>query len=255
MISELINKMNLDIQNILNWCKYNGLVLNAKKTQTIIFRTKRTNLPDAPLVLVGNESIQYANVVKNLGLLMDCNLNWNAQVNAVCNKVYSALHSLVLLRYCTPQHIRVQLARSLIVPLFDYGDVLFGLVSVNNVNRLNLAFNSVIRYVYNLRKFDHISNYKKTLLGCNYTNHLKLRTCIQAYKILSNPPVYLENFFTYARSSRAPLLQVPRCLSNNLKESFRHRAIKYWNDLPRSCRNERNFISFKKSASIFFNSG
>lgn len=253
-ISDIINQINTDIHSILEWCGHNGLVLNAKKTQSIIFSTKRTNLSDPPVIIVGNDSVEYTNVVKNLGILMDSRFNWNAQVNAVCSKVYNSLHSLVTLRYCTPQHIRVQLARSLIIPLFDYGDILFSLVSKKNLNKLNLAYNAVTRYAYNLRKFDHISNYKKALLGCTFTNHLQLRLCVQTHKILNNPPTYLQNFFTYARSSRVSSLIIPRCRSNYLKESFRHRAIKQWNDLPRTCRIERKFDPFKNSISLFFNS-
>lgn len=253
-ISEIVKRINSDIESILIWCENNGLTLNAKKTQAIIFRTKRTILSEVPLIRVGNDQIEFKGVVKNLGLLMDSHLNWSAQVNAVCTKVNGALHSLVILRHCTPQHIRVQLARSLLVPLFDYGDILFGLVSKKNLKKLNLVFNAVTRYAYNLKKYDHISNYRSALLGRNLTNHLKLRLSIQTYKIINNPPPYLLNFFNYARSTRASLLVVPRCLSNNLKESFRHRAIKIWNDLPRSCRNELTYISFRNSVYSFFNS-
>lgn len=210
-ISDIVNKVNNDIRRIVEWCGKNGLLLNAKKTQAIIFRTKRSNMPHIPLILVENRTIEYTKVVKNLGLLMDCNLDWNAQINAVCSKIYSSLHSLVLLRYCTPQHIRVQLARSLIVPLFDYGDVLFSLTSKKNSKKLNLAFNSVIRYAYNLKKYDHLSRYKTALLGCEFTNHLKLRMSIQTYKILNDPPNYLKNFFNHTRSSRSSSLIVPRC--------------------------------------------
>lgn len=252
-ISEIVNKINSDIENILIWCNHNGLILNAKKTQTIIFRSARMKLINMPLIKVGDDLIDYSNIVKNLGLMMDSNLNWYAQVNAVCNKVYNALHSLVLLRHCTPQHIRIQLARSLLVPLFDYGDTLFGLVSTKNLNKLNLVFNAVTRYAFNLKKYEHISNYRNQLLGCNLTNHLKLRMYIQVHKIINNPPSYLKNFFEYVRSSRVSALIVPRCNSNDLKVSFRHRAVKLWNDLPRNCRSERDLICFKRKIGCVLN--
>lgn len=251
-ISDIVSNINSDIRNILQWCEQNGLTLNAKKTQTIVFRTKRTKLPNLPLVQVGEDKIVYSEVVKNLGLLMDSNLNWNAQVTSVCNKVYNALHSLVTLRHSTPQHTRIQLIRSLIVPLFDYGDILFGTISKKNLKKLNLVFNAATRYAFNLKKYEHISSYKNAILGCDFFSHLKLRMCLQTYKIINNPPQYLQHFFNFARSSRTSLLNVPRCSTNYLKESFRHRAIRYWNELPRSCRNERNFFSFKSEVTIFF---
>lgn len=248
-----IEKINSDIQNILNWCERNGLVLNSSKTQAIIFRNKRTTITCPFKIKIGNDAIEFSDTVKNLGLIMDCRLNWNDQVNAVCNKVYKALHSLVVVRSSTPQHTRLLLARSLIIPLFDYGDILYSLISMKNLRKLQLAFNTVTRYVFNLGKFDHVSRYANSILGRSFASHLKLRICTQTFKILNDPPLYLENFFSYARSTRAPLLIVPRCLSGDLKDSFRHRAIKAWNELPRMCRCERNYIAFKNCLSLFHN--
>lgn len=253
-LRDSVHKMNVDIQNILNWCTLNGLNLNSKKTQTIIFSTKRVTIIDAPKIKVGNDVIEYSDVVKNLGILMDCKLSWNDQVNAVCSKVYKALHSLVALKKCTPQHTRFKLARTLLIPLFDYGDVLYSSVSKKNLRKLNLAFNTITRYVFNLKKYDHISRYSKLLLGRSFVSHLNIRLCTQTFKILNNPPTYLENFFTYARSPRAPALIVPRSVSDNLKHSFQHRAIKTWNELPRNCRSMRSYPSFKRSIECFYNS-
>ena len=183
---------------------------------------------------------------------MDHHLTWSAQINSVCRKVYNALHYLSTLRYFTPQHVRLRLARSQLVPLFDYGDILFGLVSQKNLRKLNLVYNAVTRYVYNLKKYDHISSYETFLLGRTFVNHLKTRICNQTFKILNNPPKYLANFFTYARSTRAPLLIVPRCRSNYLKNSFRQRAIKIWNELPAHCRQKGNYHSFKTCIDTLF---
>lgn len=251
-ISEMVSLINRDIENVLKWCQTNGLILNTKKTQTIIFRSKRADVSDAPLVKVGSDNITYSNTIKNLGIVMDCNFNWNAQVNAVCSKVYRALHSLVVLRHSTPQHIRLQLAKSLIIPLFLYGDVLFSLSSQSNTRKLNLVFNAVTRYVYNLRKYDHISNYSNLILGCNFTNYMKLRICTQAFKILNESPAYLQNFFNYSRSSRSNVLIIPRCFSNFLSNSFRYRSIREWNNLPRECKAARTFSKFKHLCSYYF---
>lgn len=252
-LAHTIMKINSDIQRVLDWCKINGLVLNSKKTQAIIFCNQRTRITCAPKIKVGSDQIEYSDTVKNLGLIMDSKMSWKDQVNAVCNKVYKALHSLVAVRSSTPQHIRLLLARSLIVPIFDYGDVLYSLVSKMNLRKLQRAFNTVTRYVFNLSKYDHISGYANAILGVNFTSHLKLRVCTQTFKILNDPPVYLNNFFSYARSMRGPLLIVPRCSSCGLKDSFRHRAISAWNQLPRTCRCERNYNSFKNSVSSYFN--
>lgn len=67
-----IEKINSDIQNILNWCERNGQVLNSSKTQVIIFRNKRTTITCPFETKIGNDTIEFSDTVKNLGLIMDC---------------------------------------------------------------------------------------------------------------------------------------------------------------------------------------
>lgn len=251
-LSNIVNKINIDIQNIIEWSNANGLILNARKTQAIIFRTRYMDVTEAPPVKIGNENINYSEVVKNLGILMDSNLNWKAQTSAVCQKVYYALHTLVALKYYTPQQIRLKLARSLIIPLFEYGDVLFANSSNENFRKLQLAFNSVTRFVYGLNRFDHISGFSKSILNCRYSDYLDFRTCTMTYKILNNAPKYLENFFVVTTLPRTLNLLLPRCETNILRDSFEHRAIRLWNSLPRTIKGLTSFPRYKRECKMHF---
>jgi hypothetical protein len=60
---------------------------------------------------------------------------------------------------------RLQLTRSLVVPLFLYCDVFFSKVTVGLRDRLRLAYNSCARYVFGVRRSEHISGYSARILG------------------------------------------------------------------------------------------
>jgi hypothetical protein len=79
------------------------------------------------------------------------------------------------------QDLRLYLVRTLVIPIFLYSDVVY-FPSLTGIayRRLELAFNVCIRYVYDLRHFDHITAHEKEILGCDmFTQALtcNLRPC------------------------------------------------------------------------------
>lgn len=251
-LHNIVRCINSDISKIFAWSVANGLQLNANKTQAIIFKNRSVNIRLAPSIMVGDTEIAYSDVVKNLGILMDSHLDWKAQINSVTKKVFFGLHSLVQLKECTPKHIRLKLAQSLLIPLFNYADVLYTSTSCNNSRKLQLAFNAVTRYVYNIPRFQQIGINHKGILGCTYENYTKLRVCTQTYKILNEGPEYLHNFFSLLRSSRSRNLKLARCRTEIYKCSFHQRAVRLWNELPMNCKEAVTYVNFKHQCKLLF---
>jgi hypothetical protein len=65
----------------------------------------------------------------------------------------------------TPISTRLQFARPLVAPLFLYCNVIFYKVAVGVRDRLRLAYNSCVRYVFGIRRSEHISGYSPRILG------------------------------------------------------------------------------------------
>jgi Reverse transcriptase (RNA-dependent DNA polymerase) len=80
-IESVVNQINTDLASISDWSTRNGLCLNSQKTQVMaIYRYKPLALPP---VKVGDTIIPYSTKVKNLGVIMNCNLTWEDQVSTV----------------------------------------------------------------------------------------------------------------------------------------------------------------------------
>ena len=249
--NSVLDTINKNIENVYNWSLSNGLVLNAAKTQTIKICKKSVSneILKLPNVTVGSISVPYSRSVKNLGLILDQHLDFQDHINSICKSVYGGLHSLNRLRYCTPLESRKKLFGALILPYFHYCDVIYSASSVGTIQRLQLALNSCLRYVLNLKKFDHISQYSTFLLGCDLSTYLNFRAVTFLYKILNHPvPSYLLPYRSYANSERTSNISIPSFSRGcNFSTSFRVRSAVMWNSIqPHNIKRSTSISSFKK---------
>ena len=250
--SALVELMNSNIRSVTEWTIANGLLLNATKTQAIKVCKKSVSgvLHDLPKIMVGDTEISYSNVVKNLGLYLDQHLDFHAHINMICKSVFGKLHCLNRLRFSTPLNVRRGLFDALLLPHFLYCDIIYSATSVGIFRRLQLAFNSCLRYVLDLKKYDHISQYSTFLLGCDLSTYFNVRAATFLFKILKYPtPSYLLPYRSLANSERTSNVTVPTYpRGSHFDSSFRVRASTIWNNIqPHHIKRSTSLASFKSS--------
>jgi Reverse transcriptase (RNA-dependent DNA polymerase) len=148
-IESVVNLVNTDLASISDWSTCNGLCLNSQKTQAMaIYEYQPSHLPS---VKVGDTIIPYSAKVKNLGVIMDCNLTWKDQISTVVSGVNGALSRLWCAADLTSIETRRKLAVALLLPKLQYFDVLYSQSSEGNKDRLNKLYNSCARYVFGIR--------------------------------------------------------------------------------------------------------
>ena len=107
--------------------------------------------------------------------------------------------------------------------------------------------NSCTRYIFGLRKYDHISSYSLRLLGCNIFQYIKFRWCYYLFRLLIyKQPSYLFDKFSFGRSVRNININIPGNCSSQLNASFFVRGSIFWNELPASVKTSRTCREFKK---------
>lgn len=242
-----IEKLNEDLQLILNWAVVNKLTLNAKKTQAIVVYKQKIDLTTFPSVVLNSVMVPYSETVKNLGIIMDSTLTWSMQINKVCARVYNILRSLWKLTISCSSSLRQKLFMAFILPHFLYADVvIFGMYEYC-LFKLKRLFNACIRYVHNLQKFDHISEYSKSLLGCNISEYYDFRICLYIYNLIKHKePKYIYEKLSFTRSTRTLQILLPKNKFVILNSSFFVRGVNMWNMLPFQIRSAGSSDSFKK---------
>jgi hypothetical protein len=197
--------------------------------------------------------------LKNLGVIFDDRFTWSNYVSQICQKVNYSLHHLYKFRFNTPQNTRLRLVQSLILPLFDYCDMLLIGADTECINRLQVAQNNAIRYCLNINRRDHITPHYRNLKILKIKERIELHSLINTHKILHNyAPPYLKPLFTLIRDvserpsrAHAFFLRVPgkECLG----KSFAVICAKLWNSLPAAlCSNISTNVFKYRVTSILF---
>lgn len=257
-LNATIDAINLDLISLCDWTEKNGLKLNPSKSQAIIVGHRRSIMQierqGLQNITIYNTKIKFTKTVKNLGITFDENLSWNDHVKNICQKVYRCLHPLKRLKKFLPQTIKTRLIQTLIMPIFDYCDVVYNTLGVDLAARLQRMHNTCIRYMLNLKLDDHISPVLKRNSWLNLKNRRLLHTQCLLHKLLcTSSPRYLSSRFNklsafhqiHTRSQTNTVLAIPRHFTSFYSKSFTISAARNWNTIPEELRQLSSSRSFK----------
>lgn len=253
-----IQTMNDALKNIANWSKDFGLKINPSKSQVIVigspFFISRVKWAQIPDVYLDGVALALNKNVKNLGVFFDQTLSWGHHVKVISRKLYAASNSLRRLSNFLPIRTKTMLAQSLLLPILDYADSCTSDMNEELLNKLERLQNLCIRFIFGLRKYDHVSKFRRQLGWLPIRLRRDAHILQLLYSILFNPktPSYLKNNFKFLgpsnytlRSSNRCLLEIPSHSSSFIGNSFRISAIRLWNKLPESIRLASSLSSFK----------
>jgi hypothetical protein len=261
-INSVIDLVNEDLVLVWNWAALNLLMLNPDKTQSILFGTNRL-LSKLPLLIntikLNDKPICFLPKVKNLGLMMDQHLNWDKHISHVCSSVYLKLRNLHRHKNFLTVEMRKRLFQSLILPVFDYCDTIYASTTSANKLRVRKSFNSCIRFVTGLKKFDHVSQSIQNLNLLTPENRQALHLSCMTHKVLqSNQPAYLKSELTFLSDSHEHntrndhTLKIPIHKLEHFKNSLKYNCISTWNDLPLQLRGTDSSVKFLEMAKTYW---
>lgn len=250
-INTCVNNINQDLKYIAMWSKSNGIQLNNSKTQAMLIYRKGTFLT-APPVLVDNIVCPYVDKIKNLGIIFDKHLAWDSDVNRISSNSYAVLRPLWKFSDCLPKNIRHNLVMSLILPHFTYCCVVRSKLPIYNERKLEKVFNSCIRFIYGLRKFDRLTPYRNNILGYSLNKYINIQILIFLYKIITTQlPDYLYSEIVFAKSTRTLNLIVPKFSFDFYKSCFFVHAITLWNTLNPDVKRCKTVNLFRRACENF----
>ena len=120
------------LASVRKWMCHKSLKLNAKKTEMLLISTKQlaTKL-DSHTLLIGEQQVTPATVVRNIGVIMDTHASMEAHVNNVPRAAYYHLYNIGRFRCHLSQYAAEQLVHDFITSKLDYCNALLcGLLSL-----------------------------------------------------------------------------------------------------------------------------
>ena len=117
-----------EIQPIIQWSAMNKMVLNEKKTKTMVIASsqKLSTLQENICVTLNGSSIDIFTSEKLLGVYFNQSLSWTGHVDSLCKSISQRLGVLRRIRHYLPYKARVSFHNCLILSLMDYCCVVWG---------------------------------------------------------------------------------------------------------------------------------
>ncbi len=256
-LDENVQRLKYCLSDVDKWLDANHLKKNGDKTEFLIAGTRQQRAKIAEFGLELEDcTVKPKDEVKNLGVILDANLNLKSHATAVCKGAYSQLHNLwVVRKSLTPEAASKAMHAFVMSKLDSSNALLYGLPKCT-MKRFQRVQNGAARYLSGSRKHgDELKPVLKKLHWLPITSRVEYKLLVLTFKVLNGTgPGYLAELlerYVPLRETRSAmdtfLLKVPRTeLVTGGDRAFQKAAPTLWNSLPYQLRSMNSLTSFKK---------
>lgn len=256
-IESNIDKVNGELKNIENFCQNYGIDINSDKTKTILISSKnnmhKINYQQLPKITINGDHIDYVDSIRDLGYYLNRTITSENHTKIVQQKVYGAINSISPLKSILPANIKLQLYKSLILPIFDYMDIVYHNFATYGTNgesvKLERLQNMCIRYILNINRREHITPHRQSLDLLKLFDRRTLHVANMMNKIINEecPPYLCDLIEINANNTRSKNKLIVKKPKNNFqKTSFYISSSILWNKIPEEIRNVDDYNTFKE---------
>ena len=195
-VNETIDKINSDLENISKFSKNNCLKLNAEKSKYIIIGSrpnlKKIKAVNLNPIKIDGKIIEREHEVKNLGVTFDETLSWARHVNLCVARSYGKLKNVWRFNKFLSQKTKETICETYILSNFNYGDIILQNMTNKLQDKIQKVQNRCIRFIYGLRKYDHISHTRKANKILKMKDRRLLHSLTMMFRIRNDlAPTYL----------------------------------------------------------------
>jgi hypothetical protein len=155
--------LNSESQKIFSWFYDNRLIVNSIKTKCMYF-TLKTDGIKAPLISLGNSTIQYVETFKLLGCYISCNLKWNAHVDHVLSQMSKGVAMLICARHYFPVNILRSIYFSFIHSQLLYCVSIWGNAADYLLHKVIVMQKKAVRLICNAPYLAHVNPLASNLI-------------------------------------------------------------------------------------------
>ncbi len=116
--------------------------------------TNKVSVPNYPDLYLNGTKLQKVHSHKHLGVTLTSNMKWGVHIDAAIAKANKRLNGIRRIQFLITREARIILYKSLILPVLEYGNILYDNCTLYLKQRLE---NIQRQADYNLRNSNHIS--------------------------------------------------------------------------------------------------
>lgn len=240
-IHEAIHQLNQDLQAIANMSDLHSLKLNPKKSNIILFgsQSRVDAIVDIARVNINHETIPIVKEIKILGLWIDNTFRYRQHISKCLQKAYGNLKLLYPHRTYLPRNTRINLCSSLVLSQLNYcAEIFSSALDFDTWYRVQKLQNSCLRFIFGLRKFQHVSHTLGQTKWLRMRDRFKVREATLYHSILTTrKPPYLYDKITFRTDihniniRRKDRLDTPKHRTSLFERSFTYRISAVYNNI------------------------
>ena len=251
---ETIVKINDDLNRIAKFSQNNSLKINEDKSKFLVFGSKN-NLARLSKVKqialaeihMNNFPIERVSVARNLGIIFDERMSWESHVkNLICRAYYRLKLAYRNSRFLTEES-KICVVETYILALFNFGCPVLQNLSSKTAGKIQKLQNACIRFIFNLRKFDHLTPYFKKIKMLRMDDRRDIQSLTIVHNILNGrAPDYLIdkvefNYVVHDHDTRIREgLRVPRAKTMYGQNRFFRKQLQSYNDIKKAIKFRQN---------------
>ena len=239
-IHDLIDIVNNELVNILDWLNANKMSLNIEKTHYIIFCNRCKIIGGVGDVLINGCKISKVYNTKFFGMIIDSNLTWKYHIDYICNIFLKNIGIILKARKIFSQETLNMLYYCFIYPYLNYCVHNCGSTYISYLTKLLVLQKRIVRIISGVPRLTH-SEPLFVKLGILIVDRLfKYNIGLLIYKyhhsmLPSVLDMFVKNCQVHSYSTRqSDLLHVPNCRTELGKMLFKYQAVMVWNHIYQS---------------------
>ncbi len=256
---EDITRVSLCVSDIRTWMIQNKLKINDNKTEFMMIKSPHTKLDTNIEFEIGSTKIEQSKSCRNLGVIFDCEMKLDDQIQSMCKSANFHLRNIRAVRQLLPDSAVKQLVHALVTSRLDYcNSLLYGLPDYK-ISRLQRILNTAGRIVARCPKRTHITPILHELHWLPVEMRIRFKLLLLVFKCVNHlAPEYLSDLIKpiqhdrFTRAKSQALLDIPNSrLVSYGDRSFSVCGPKEWNELPSYIRYSSSVDTFKSNLKPF----
>ena len=245
--------LQADIDTIVKWSEKWELPLNNDKCAFINFQTSaqstKSQSSSIPCYFIDNKIITQVKSQKDLGIIIDDQLNFDLHIDHIVHNALRANFSIMKCFHFSSLDMKIRLYKAFVRPQIEFASCIWNPISKFKSNNIEKVQRRVTRHFMYPSK----DSYTSRLIDCNLLNLSKRRSyidCCKLYKIINCPSdvINLQNLGLELSKSINRTCDIKQKFVKNewSRKEFSRRVTVHWNSIPKAIRQINNYSLFKK---------
>lgn len=220
---EACEKMNIELDKLHDWLKYNKISLNIKKCNYMIFNDNSNSDVESCNISIDDVKLEKIEQTKYLGVIIDNKLKFNDHGESIISKMNKKLGLFRRISFKLNEENKILYYKSIIQPHIDYCSFIFNFMDQRIRDRLQIIQNKCMR-VINRDDINLIREKYKIVL---VDKRIKVNVIKSLKRILvKEKPISVNKLFQTNNQRRIRNLRynddlaIPRYLNKHNQKSF-----------------------------------